>query len=95
MANVPFVDPTKLSEPRPTELVGENPNPDGCKKHGHYPTVRTRRYSAGSGLMEGCPCMENRRDCDCEWGTGGRGFCRNCHHASSVTVKETDCRLDF
>lgn len=39
--------------------------------------------------------MERRADCDFEWGADGRGFCRNCHHSSSLTVKASDCRLDF
>ena len=96
MAMIPSVNPSKIPEPQtPTTTLPENPNPDGCKKHCHYPTVLTKRYSAGSDIVRGCPCMENHRDCDFEWEATGRGFCKNCHHASSMTVKESDCKLDF
>jgi hypothetical protein len=92
---MPIVDPTKAPNLEVRENAPENPNPDCCKKHCHYPTVQTGRYSAGGGVAEGCMCMENRRDCEFEWVGSGRGFCVNCHHGSSLTVKDSDCTLDF
>ena len=96
MAMMPSVDPSRTPEPQaPKTTLTEIPNPDGCKKHCHYPTVLTKRYSAESDIVRGCPCMESRRECDFEWEASGRGFCKNCHHASSMTVRESDCKLDF
>lgn len=95
MATPAIVDPNKPTTTQVREPIRENPNPNGCKKHCHYPTLQTHRYSAGSGFSEVCPCMEDRRDCDFEWSADGRGFCKNCHHASSLTVRESDCKLDY
>ena len=95
MANVPIVDPTKIGVPETGRKAEENPNPGGCKKHCHYPTIRTRRYSAGNDVVEGCPCMESRKECEFEWDQSGRGLCRNCHQGNSLTVKASDCTLDF
>jgi hypothetical protein len=95
MAMIPSVNPSKTPEPQPTSTVSENLNLGCCRKHCHYPTVQTKRYTAGSDVVQGCSCMENRRDCDFEWEASGRGFCKNCGHASSLTVKASDCKLDF
>jgi hypothetical protein len=78
--------PTNMREPTTKEPINENPNPEACKKHCHCPSTR-----AG----QDCPCMENRVDCEFEWDPSGRGFCKNCKHGSSLTVKTTDCTLDF
>ena len=94
MAMTPSVDSTRLPDAL-LPIVREKPNPGGCRKHCHYPTIQTRRYSAAGDIVRGCPCMENRVECDFEWDRTGRGFCKNCHHGSSLTVKESDCKLDF
>ena len=93
--SMPVVKPTRTQRQGPARTAPENTSPDCCRKHCHYPTVKTGRYSAGSEVVSGCPCMENHVDCDFGWGTNTRGFCKNCHHASSLTVRASDCKLDF
>ena len=95
MASAPFFGPARTPKGESEKLIAGNPGPDRCKRHCHHPTVITGRAEGGGDTVLGCPCTENRVECDFEWGSNGRGFCRNCHHASTVTVMESDCRLDF
>lgn len=87
MSNIPIVNPGEKAKPIFTNPKPENLSSDCCKKHCHYPAVRTGSYSASSSLTLGCICMENHRDCNFAWGESGRGFCRYCHHANSLTIK--------
>jgi len=89
----PSVNPANIPEQASIGTVRENPNPGGCKKHCHYPTAPAIR--GGGRTTQWCVCMEKHRQCDFEWESDGRGFCRNCHHASSLTVKAADRSLHF
>ena len=83
---MPPVGLTNAPEPPPKEPISENSCADCCKKHCHYPSSETE---------QACVCMHDRVDCEFEWDPSGRGFCKNCKHGSSLTVKAEDCTLDF
>lgn len=87
MAGVPVVNPNRIDiKETPVKTTSEIANADYCRRHCHYPVA---------GDRAGCICSQSRLDCDFEWDDTGRGFCRTCHHASSLTVKAADCTLEF
>jgi hypothetical protein len=91
---LPIVDSAKPRGPEPEVVTQGTISSDFCRKHCHYPALPMGGHSEGE-MMNGCPCMEENKECDFQWDETGRGFCNNCHHGSSLTVKASDCTLSY